>query len=68
MVQYLSDHLPQASENYYDLMMAYLAAAVEAVCRHDMQIRDLIGAHAGGPAWLTSLFERADYDGRKDGS
>jgi len=26
MVQYLSDHLPQASENYYDLMMAYLAA------------------------------------------
>lgn len=68
MVQYLSDHLPQASENHYDLMMAYLAASVEAVCRHDMQIRDLIGAHAGGPAWLTSLFERADYDGRKDGS
>jgi hypothetical protein len=68
MVQYLSDHLPQASENYYDLIMAYLAAAVEAVCRHDMQIRDLIGAHAGGPAWLTSLFERADDDGRKDGS
>jgi hypothetical protein len=42
MVQYLSDHLPHASENY---MMGYLAAAMGRASRPDTRSGDLIGVH-----------------------
>jgi hypothetical protein len=68
IVESLRGHLQHEPESYYNLMVVYLAAAVEAVCRPETRICDLLRAHGIGPQTLTTLFQGADYDERRVGT
>ena len=65
LVEALRGHVQHEAEDYYNLMVAYLAAAVEATVLPETQIRHLLRTHGIGPETLTLLFQHPEYNPRR---
>ena len=62
LVAGLSHHLDEDPDNPYNLMLLFLAAAVEQEVLGSARVRDLLTARQVGPGQLAQRFTRDDYD------